>query len=59
MINKDWFQTMEISCPIINEDNIFTFTNDKHKITFVKQLNANCILEDLFVRLKNKALFME
>ncbi len=52
MINRDWFETMQISCPIINDDNTFTYTNDEHKITFVKQLNANCIFEDLFVRLR-------
>ncbi len=48
MINNKWFQTMEISCPIINEDNTFTFTHDRHKITFIKQLDANKIYEDLF-----------
>ena len=52
MINRDWFETMQISCPIINDDNTFTYINDEHKITFVKQLNANCIFEDLFVRLR-------
>lgn len=53
MINKDWFDTMEVSCPIINEDNTFTLTTDQHKITFVKYLNANCIFEDLFNKLRS------
>ncbi len=48
LINKDWFKTMEISCPIIRDDNSFAFTKGKHKITFVKQLNANEIMESLF-----------
>lgn len=51
LINKKWFETMDISCPIINEDNSFTFTKDKHKITFVKKLNANSIYENLFASL--------
>lgn len=48
IINKEWFKTMDISCPIINNDNTFTYTNGKHNITFVKQLNANNIFENLF-----------
>ncbi len=48
MINNKWFQTMEISCPIINEDNTFTFTQGRHKITFIKKIDANKIYEDLF-----------
>lgn len=51
MINKEWFKTMEISCPIINDDNTFKFTKDRHKITFVKYLNANMIFDDLFRKL--------
>lgn len=52
LINKDWFKTMKISCPIINDDNTFTHTNKEHLITFVKQLNANEILENLFESLR-------
>lgn len=52
LINKEWFKTMNISCPIINDDNTFTFTNGEHLITFVKQLNANEILENLFESLR-------
>lgn len=48
IINKDWFKTMDISCPIINDDNTFTHTKENHKITFVKQLNANDIYENFF-----------
>lgn len=51
LINKDWFKTMDISCPIINDDNTFTHTNGKHSISFVKQLNANAIYENLFASL--------
>ena len=48
MINKDWFRTMNISCPIINEDNTFILTQDRHDITFVNYLNANEVFKDLF-----------
>lgn len=48
LINKDWFKTMDISCPIINDDNTFTHTKGNHKVTFVKQLNANNIFENFF-----------
>ena len=51
LINKDWFKTMDISCPIINNDNTFTHTKNNHMITFVKQLNANAIYENLFASL--------
>lgn len=48
IINNKWFKTMDISCPIINNDNTFAYTKGKHNITFVKQLNANDIFENLF-----------
>lgn len=48
IINKNWFKTMNISCPIINEDNTFTHTKGNHNITFIKQLNANDIYENFF-----------
>lgn len=48
MINKDWFKVMNISCPIINDDNTFTHTKGKHNITFVKQLDASKIYDNLF-----------
>ncbi len=48
LINRDWFKTMDISCPIINDDNTFTHTKGNHNITFVNQLNANSIYENFF-----------
>lgn len=53
-INPDWFQTISISCPIINANNTFTFTKDRHKITFVKYINAIAIYENLFECLKKE-----
>lgn len=51
IINKDWFGTMKVSCPIINDDNKFKLTEDRHNITFVNYLNANKIFNDLFDKL--------
>lgn len=51
LVNKDWFETMEVSCPYIKEDNRFELTTNKHKIKFVKSLNANAIIENLFIKL--------
>ena len=51
MINSDWFNTMELSCPNINEDNSFKLTKSKHKITFINNLSANEIFNDLFTKL--------
>lgn len=51
MINKNWFNTMDVSCPIINEDNSFKLTENRHNIKFVNYLNANEIFKDLFEKL--------
>ena len=48
LINENWFKIMNVSCPIINDDNTFNHTKGRHSITFVKQLNANNIYENLF-----------
>lgn len=51
MINKEWFQTMEISCPRIKEDTSFKLTKFRHKIKFVQRLNSNKIYDDLFSKI--------
>lgn len=51
MINKEWFNTMNVSCPIINDDNTFELTQNRHNITFINYLNANEIFKDLFNKL--------
>lgn len=51
MINKDWFETKEISCPNIREDTSYEPTNNKHTITFVTKLDRDKINEDLFKKL--------
>lgn len=51
MINKEWFETMEISCPKIKEDTSFKLTNFRHKIKFVQRLDSNKIYDDLFSKI--------
>ena len=53
MINKKWFNTMDVSCPYINDDNTFKLTENRHNIKFVNYLNANDIFKDLFNKLKD------
>ena len=51
MINKNWFETKQISCPNIREDTSYEVTNNRHNITFVTKLYRNKIYEDLFNKL--------
>ena len=51
MINREWFKTMEISCPRIKEDTSFKLTKFRHKIKFVQRLNSNEIYDDLFSKI--------
>lgn len=51
MINKSWFETEEVSCPIIKEDKSYELTESRHKITFVNYLDQNKIYNDLFKKL--------
>lgn len=51
MINRLWFETEELSCPIIKEDTSYELTNNRHKITFVNYLDSNKIYNDLFKKL--------
>lgn len=53
MINKEWFETEEISCPNINDDTSYELTTNNHKITVVNYLNVDKIYRDLFKRIKN------
>lgn len=51
LLNKNWFKTQEISCPEILEDTSYKFTKDKHKITFVNDLNRHEIYKDFFIKM--------
>ncbi len=51
MINKEWFETTEISQPNINDDTSYEITKNNHKITIVNYLNVDKIYKDLFKKL--------
>ncbi len=51
MINKNWFETKQISCPNIRKDTSYEVTDNRHNITFVTKLVRNKIYEDLFNKL--------
>lgn len=51
MINRDWFETQEISCPDINDDTSYEVTKNNHKVTVVNYLNVDKIYKDLFKKL--------
>ena len=53
MINKEWFETEEISCPNINEDTSYELTENNHKIAVVNYLNVDKIFKDLFKKLNS------
>ena len=51
MINKNWFETKQISCPNIRMDTSYEITNNRHNITFVTKLDRKKIYDDLFNKL--------
>lgn len=51
LINKNWFETMQISAPNIKEDTSYELTKGKHEITMVNWLDSDKIYEDLFRKL--------
>lgn len=51
MINREWFETNEVSCPNISEDTSYELTTNDHKIIVVNYLNVDKIYKDLFKRL--------
>ena len=51
IINKEWFETNEISCPNINDDTSYELTENNHKITIVNYLNVDKMFKDLFKKL--------
>lgn len=53
MINKEWFEISEVSCPNIRKDTSYELTESNHKITVVNYLNVNKIYKDLFKKLIN------
>ena len=40
MINKEWFDTIEINCPNINEDTSYDLNTNNNKVTFVNYIRS-------------------
>lgn len=54
LLNKDWFLVQEVSCPKIEDNTSYTMTTNKHKITFVGDLDRNKIFQDFFIKMGYK-----
>lgn len=54
LINKNWFETIEINCPNLNEDTAYELNTNNHKITMVNYLDTDKIFEDLFKKIGDK-----
>ncbi len=54
MLNKEWFETEEISCPKINDDTSYELIENNNKVTVVNYLNVDKIYKDLFEKLGGK-----
>jgi purine nucleosidase len=48
LINKEWFETKEVSCPNINDDTSYEMTKNIHTLSFVTKINRDSIYNDLF-----------
>lgn len=51
MVNKDWFETFETTCPDINSDTSYSINSNNRKITMVNYFDTCKIFEDLFKKL--------
>lgn len=51
MINKNWFETKEISCPNIREDSSYELNDNRHTINFTTKLDRDKIYNNLFKKL--------
>lgn len=51
LINKNWFEVKEISCPNIRDDTSYEITTDRHKIRMVSYINVDEVYKDLFKKL--------
>lgn len=51
LINKEWFETIEIKRPEINDNGAFIFSKKYNKAKFIKYLDADKIFEDMFKKL--------
>ena len=51
MINKEWFETIDVNCPNINVDTSYDLNTNNHKVTFVNYVRAKEVYGDLFKKL--------
>lgn len=51
LINHEWFETMQINCPAINDDTSYSLNTDNHLITMVNFLDSDKIYEDMFKKI--------
>ena len=51
LLNEEWFKCAEVSCPEILHDTSYKFTTNKHKITFVNDINSHEIYKDFFIKM--------
>lgn len=51
MVNKEWFETIEVSAPNIKDNTSYQLTKNNRKITVVNYLDVNEIYKDLFKKL--------
>ena len=51
LLNRDWFETKNISCPSIKDDTSYEITENNHTITMVNYMDVDKIYEDLFKKL--------
>ena len=51
LINKEWFETSQINCPNIKEDESYELNTNNHLITMVDFLDSDKVFEDMFGKL--------
>lgn len=54
VINPFWFEKKKVKCPIINDQLEYEKSKFDHEITFVTNLQANEIYQDMFERIGDK-----
>lgn len=52
LINRDWFETSQISCPNVNDDTSYELNTNNHLITMVDYLDSDKIFENMFKKLE-------
>ena len=51
MINREWFEIQEISCPNIKDDTSYELSNNRYMIKMVSYIHVKKIYSDLFKKL--------